>query len=108
MVTSAPEHPLPPEGAAPDANVRSAEGAASQDDAHAPARPLLDLFEERVTTAPDATAVLFEEEAVTYAELDARADRLAHLLAARGPDRGRWSPRRSTAPWSWSSPSSRS
>ncbi|WSL43562.1 amino acid adenylation domain-containing protein [Streptomyces sp. NBC_01268] len=88
MVTSAPEHPLPPEGAAPDANVRSAEGAASQDDAHAPARPLLDLFEERVTTAPDATAVLFEEEAVTYAELDARADRLAHLLAARGAGPG--------------------
>lgn len=74
MVTSAPAHPLPPEGAPQDAN--------------APARPLLDLFEERAATAPDAPAVLFEEEALSYAELDARADRLAHLLAARGAGPG--------------------
>ncbi|MEV6354755.1 amino acid adenylation domain-containing protein [Streptomyces hydrogenans] len=49
-----------------------------------PPRPLLDLFEERAASAPDATAVVFDEETVSYAELDARANRLAHVLAARG------------------------
>nr|WP_200425219.1 amino acid adenylation domain-containing protein [Streptomyces sp. NE5-10] len=47
-------------------------------------RPLLDLFEERAVSAPDATALVFREETVSYAELDARANRLAHVLAARG------------------------
>ncbi len=47
-------------------------------------RPLLDLFEERAVSAPDATALVFQEETVSYAELDARANRLAHVLAARG------------------------
>ncbi|MEV0448441.1 amino acid adenylation domain-containing protein [Streptomyces sp. NPDC050600] len=75
MVTSAPEHPLPPEGA-------------PHHGANTAARPLLDLFEERAASAPDATAVVFEEDAVSYAELDARADRLAHVLAARGAGPG--------------------
>ncbi|MFE1345771.1 amino acid adenylation domain-containing protein [Streptomyces sp. NPDC058757] len=44
----------------------------------------IDLFEERAASAPDATAVVFGEETVSYAELDARANRLAHLLVARG------------------------
>ncbi|MER8041682.1 amino acid adenylation domain-containing protein [Streptomyces sp. NPDC094032] len=47
-------------------------------------RPLLDLFEERAASAPDAVAVVFGADAVPYAELDARANRLAHVLAARG------------------------
>ncbi|MEU0009352.1 amino acid adenylation domain-containing protein [Streptomyces sp. NPDC006314] len=50
----------------------------------APARPLLELFEERAETAPDATAVVFGAERVSYAELNARANRLAHVLADRG------------------------
>ena len=50
----------------------------------APARTLLDLFEERARTAPDATALVFGSDTVSYAELDARANRLAHVLAARG------------------------
>ncbi|MET9724180.1 amino acid adenylation domain-containing protein [Streptomyces zaomyceticus] len=54
------------------------------DAAKAPARPLLDLFEERVEAAPDATALVFGEDTVSYGELDARANRLAHVLAARG------------------------
>ncbi|MEU8541945.1 amino acid adenylation domain-containing protein [Streptomyces sp. NPDC048717] len=48
------------------------------------ARPLLDLFEERARTAPAATALVFGEDTVSYADLDARANRLAHVLAARG------------------------
>ncbi|WP_405861090.1 amino acid adenylation domain-containing protein [Streptomyces sp. NBC_00090] len=70
-------HPAPdaPEGPAPH-------GAPDVTDA--PSRPLLDLFEERAGTAPDATALVFGKDEVSYAELDARANRLAHVLAARG------------------------
>ncbi|HEX3126552.1 MAG TPA: amino acid adenylation domain-containing protein, partial [Thermoanaerobaculia bacterium] len=42
------------------------------------------LFEARVLSAPDAVAAVFEGESLTYAELDARADRLARRLAALG------------------------
>ncbi|MFL6126905.1 amino acid adenylation domain-containing protein, partial [Actinophytocola sp.] len=49
-----------------------------------PPRTLPDLFAEQVRRAPDAVAVVFEDRSLTYAELDARANRLAHLLIARG------------------------
>ncbi|MFF3350243.1 amino acid adenylation domain-containing protein [Streptomyces sp. NPDC002779] len=51
-------------------------------------RPALDLFEERALVAPDAIALRFEGQRMTYGELDARADRLARRLAAcgTGPD----------------------
>ncbi|MFJ1598144.1 amino acid adenylation domain-containing protein [Streptomyces sp. NPDC088261] len=42
------------------------------------------MFAEQVRLRPDATALVFEEERLTYAELDERANRLAHALIARG------------------------
>ncbi|MFE1905733.1 amino acid adenylation domain-containing protein [Streptomyces gardneri] len=42
------------------------------------------LFARWVAERPDAVAVVERSRSVTYAELDARADRLARLLAARG------------------------
>ncbi|WP_249643969.1 amino acid adenylation domain-containing protein [Nocardia sputi] len=45
---------------------------------------LASLFAERVATDPEAIALEFGDEALTYAELDARANRLARLLIARG------------------------
>jgi amino acid adenylation domain-containing protein len=42
------------------------------------------LFEEQVRTSPDATAVVFEESSLTYAELNRRANRLAHYLRGLG------------------------
>ncbi|MEU7005499.1 amino acid adenylation domain-containing protein [Streptomyces sp. NPDC046332] len=42
------------------------------------------LFARRLAERPDAVAVVDRARSVTYAELDARANRLARLLAARG------------------------
>lgn len=42
------------------------------------------MFAERVRQRPDAVALVFEDEELTYAELDSRANRLAHALLARG------------------------
>ncbi|MBV9787112.1 MAG: amino acid adenylation domain-containing protein, partial [Chloroflexi bacterium] len=42
------------------------------------------LFEEQAARLPDATAIVFAGERLTYAELNARANQLAHYLQARG------------------------
>ncbi|MDY6935437.1 MAG: amino acid adenylation domain-containing protein [Spirochaetota bacterium] len=42
------------------------------------------LIEEQAGKTPDAIAVIFEDEAVTYSELNERANRLAHYLRERG------------------------
>ncbi|HEY2360413.1 MAG TPA: amino acid adenylation domain-containing protein [Candidatus Angelobacter sp.] len=43
-----------------------------------------ELFEEQVTRTPAAVAVVFEEEELNYAELNARANQLAHYLRELG------------------------
>ena len=42
------------------------------------------LFEEQVRRTPDAEAVVFEDERLSYAELNARANRIAHFLRRAG------------------------
>ncbi|WP_340622199.1 non-ribosomal peptide synthetase [Xenorhabdus siamensis] len=42
------------------------------------------LFEQQVEKTPDATALVYEEQTLSYAELNARANRLAHQLIALG------------------------
>jgi len=42
------------------------------------------LFEAQVQRTPEATAVVFEAQRLTYAELNARANRLAHHLRTLG------------------------
>jgi amino acid adenylation domain-containing protein len=49
---------------------------------------LVGLFEEQLVRTPKAIAVQFGQELITYEELEARANRLAHALRRRGVERG--------------------
>ncbi|MEW1569301.1 amino acid adenylation domain-containing protein [Streptomyces sp. NPDC093509] len=53
-----------------------------------PDTTLPELFEAQVARTPDATAVVFEEQRLTYRELDERAGAVARALTARdiGPE----------------------
>ena len=54
-------------------------------DAEHPAdRCIHQVFEAQAAKTPDAVAVTFEDQSLTYAQLNARANRLAHHLQARG------------------------
>ncbi|MEU7423417.1 amino acid adenylation domain-containing protein [Streptomyces sp. NPDC040750] len=56
---------------------------------HTGTATLTDLFERQAHAAPDRIAVTHEGERLTYAELNAEANRLARLLAERGAGPGR-------------------
>jgi amino acid adenylation domain-containing protein/non-ribosomal peptide synthase protein (TIGR01720 family) len=49
-----------------------------------PQRWVHELFEEQAAQTPDAMAVVFEERELSYAELNGRANRLAHYLRGLG------------------------
>ncbi|WP_223621893.1 AMP-binding protein, partial [Lysobacter sp. ESA13C] len=49
-----------------------------------PAQTLAELLSAQAARTPDAVAVVFEGQTLSYAELDARANRLAHRLIADG------------------------
>ena len=53
-----------------------------------PAPVVHQQFEAHAQATPDAVAVVWAGRQVTYAELDARANRFAHFLTARGHGRG--------------------
>ena len=47
-------------------------------------KTVVDLFSEQVNKTPDDLAVVFEEEQLTYRELDKKSSQLAHYLLAQG------------------------
>jgi len=47
-------------------------------------RTLVELFEAQVQASPAAIALVFADRQLSYAQLNARANRLAHTLIARG------------------------
>ncbi len=49
-----------------------------------PNKPLFKLFEAQADKRPDAIAILFEGESITYSELNQRANRIAHYLKRIG------------------------
>ena len=49
----------------------------------APDRCIPELFEEQVKRTPDAVAVVYENQSLTYAQLNERANQLARYLKAR-------------------------
>ena len=53
-----------------------------------PEATLPELFRAQAARTPEATALLFEDESLTYAELDERVERLSRVLAARGAGPG--------------------
>lgn len=53
-----------------------------------PYRTMAEPFEEQVARTPDAIALAGDEGTLTYAELNDRANRLAHFLRAAGAARG--------------------
>ncbi|WP_449486690.1 amino acid adenylation domain-containing protein [Streptomyces avidinii] len=64
---------------------RAAQLAWGDDTGHpVPDTTVVDLFAEQAARTPHETALVFEDERLTYAELDARANRLARALVARG------------------------
>lgn len=51
-------------------------------------KTILTLFEEQVSRTPDSVAVVFENESLTYRELNHRANVIGHLLREKGVKAG--------------------
>ncbi|GGV28857.1 hypothetical protein GCM10010245_46900 [Streptomyces spectabilis] len=68
---------------APDER-RAVLGAVNDTSVERPELTVPELVARRVAAASEAVAVVFEDQRLTYAELEARADRLARELTGRG------------------------
>ena len=47
-------------------------------------KTIIDLFEEQVNKTPENTAIVFEDQHLTYKELNERSNQLAHYLRSKG------------------------
>ncbi|MFS8096831.1 amino acid adenylation domain-containing protein [Lentzea alba] len=83
-VADAPEQPISKIDLLSDAERAQLFEAGSGAATEGPAQILPRLIEEQVRRTPDAIAVMFEDTRLTYAELNVRANRLAHQLISQG------------------------
>ncbi|HSU17579.1 non-ribosomal peptide synthetase [Longimicrobium sp.] len=81
---TAPARPLARVDVLPAAERRAALEARNATEAAYPGACVHELVEAQAARTPDAVALVFHGEQVTYGELNARANRLAHALIARG------------------------
>ncbi|WP_420124961.1 amino acid adenylation domain-containing protein, partial [Longimicrobium sp.] len=82
---AAPGRPIGSIDVLPEAERRVVVEAWNRTDAAYPTHlPIHQLFEEQVRRTPDAAALVWGAEELTYRELDSRANRLAHHLAGLG------------------------
>ncbi|MEJ7675718.1 MAG: amino acid adenylation domain-containing protein [Chitinophagaceae bacterium] len=51
-------------------------------------KTIVDLFEEQALKTPDTVALVFEEEKLTYKELNDKSNQLAHYLKSKGVKEG--------------------
>ncbi|WP_051811623.1 non-ribosomal peptide synthetase [Streptomyces alboflavus] len=79
VLTQLAEDPHVPVG-----RVATVPAAAGAPEPTAPELSIAELFARQVAARPDALAVAFEEQALTYGEIDYRASQLAYELARRG------------------------
>ncbi|HEY2724811.1 MAG TPA: amino acid adenylation domain-containing protein [Pseudonocardiaceae bacterium] len=83
-IVAAPDRPMALLPMLTDAERHQVLDAWNDTDRDVPARTLAELVQAQVARTPDAPALLSETGELCYAELNARANRLAHLLIARG------------------------
>ncbi|PTX61370.1 non-ribosomal peptide synthase protein (TIGR01720 family)/amino acid adenylation domain-containing protein [Kordia periserrulae] len=55
-------------------------------------KTILDFFQENVAKTPNAKAITFENNSLTYAELDEKSNQLANVLLAKGISKGDFVP----------------
>jgi hypothetical protein len=53
-------------------------------------KTLVDLFEEQVAKTPDSIAAVFEEQQLTYKELNERSNQLGHYLRSKASKKIHW------------------
>ncbi|GJJ00870.1 hypothetical protein RugamoR64_14080 [Duganella rhizosphaerae] len=71
-----------------DAELAAVHAASVGERVDAPCGDVISLFALRATETPDVAAVIDGDDTLSYRELDLRANRIAHALAARGVRHG--------------------
>jgi len=83
-LTAAPEAPLGRAAMIDDSERRALIEHWNRTEESFPSRPLTAFFEDQAARTPDATALFFEDESLSYAAFAARVDSLVGLLRRRG------------------------